>query len=764
MSSIPSRLLRALDRVGEWVGRWRPSGDPTAPKDLVWRAGLVIAVALLTVVLFPPDEIRDVPIVRAGTVASEDVIAPIDFQVRRGEEELARRRDQAELTVPPVFAVAPAAADSALARVEAYLDRVAAADVEPDAAPETLEPLNRIDGRGLGLRTSELRELLDPAVRRRLLAFAREAIPDVYSTTWLLGDRMLAAISSAQISVQHPGGEEVLVPRSEIVALGPGAEIPALERRAPELDPDLQRIALQLLPGLLPSNLEPRAGLTAVRREEARSQIDLIESEVLEGELIVGAHTRVTPAQERRIRALQAELQRRRGGGYTPEDLRVSLGRLLLAASILALFGYYLFTYRRDVFDDFRALGVIAFVWVLTIAMGAFVDGVESIPSFAVPIALASVLMAVLWDTRLSVAVTLFLAIYLASQGDLGFPLLWVGLFGGLCGGWSVRRIRRRTHFYESLLFVTAGNVLAISALALMRLWGWTDFGVGALWGFLSAALAVFLAMGLMPVLEWASGRTSDLTLLELADLNRPLLKRLLLEAPGTYHHSILVGSLAEAAAERIGGNSLMARVGAYYHDIGKVERPEYFAENQRSGVNPHNALTPRASARIVRRHVEDGVEAARAAGLPELVVEFIREHHGTTRLDYFWRKEAERVGDGEAPSADFVYPGPTPRSRETAVVMLADSVEAACRVVPDPTAERFRDTIRRVVETKLEQRQLDQAGLTFRDLAQIEDAFVSVLTGIHHHRIEYPTFAVRSTEEEDAPAGPVPRIDRSTA
>lgn len=757
-------MLRAMDAVLEAIARWRPSGDPTAPRDLAWRGGLIVAVALLTVVLFPPSQVRDVPVVRAGTVAPEDVIAPIDFTVRRDAEDLQRRRDQAELTVPPVYAVVPAAADSALARVEGYLDRVEAAGLDPDAGVEALEPLDRVDGRGLGLRVSELRTLLDPTVRRRLVAFSRAVVPEIYETSWLLQDRSLGAISSAQISVRHPEGEEVLVPRSEVVPLGPGAEIPALERRAPELDPDLRRLALQLLPGLLSPNLRPRAGLTVVRREEARAAVDSIDSEILEGELIVGAHTRVNPAQERKVQALRAELERRRGGGLTPEDVRVALGRLLLATSILALFGYYLFTYRRDVFDDLRALGVIAFVWTLTLAIGAVAEGVEGIPSYAAPIALASVLVAVLWDTRLSVAVTLFLAIYLASQGDLGFPLLWVGLFGGLSGGWSVRRIRRRTHFYESLLFVTAGHTLAIAALALMRLWTWPDLGVGLLWGFLIAALAVFLAMGLMPVLEWASGRTSDLSLLELADLNRPLLRRLLLEAPGTYHHSILVGSLAEAAAERIGANSLMARVGAYYHDIGKVERPEYFAENQRSGVNPHDALTPRASARILFRHVEDGVAAARAAGLPDVVVKFIREHHGTTRLDYFWRREADRRGEDGASVADFSYPGPTPRSEETAVVMLADSVEAACRVVADPTAERFRETIRRVMETKLEQRQLDQAGLTFRDLAEIEDAFVSVLTGIHHHRIEYPTFSVRTTEEEDVPAGPVSRLDRSTA
>jgi putative nucleotidyltransferase with HDIG domain len=368
-------------------------------------------------------------------------------------------------------------------------------------------------------------------------------------------------------------------------------------------------------------------------------------------------------------------------------------------------------------------------------------------------VALASVLVAILWDTRLSAVVTLFLAGYLAGQGSLGMPLLWTGVVGGLCGAWSVRRMRRRTHFYETLLFVAVGNLFAVGALGLMRLWGWGAFGEAAGWAFLSAGLAVFLAMGLLPILEWASGRTTDLTLLELADLNRPLLKQLLLDAPGTYHHSIIVGHLAEAAAEGIGANSLIARVGSYYHDIGKVRNPEYFVENQRQGVNPHDQLDPRTSARIVARHVADGADMARAAGLPACVLDVILEHHGTTRLTYFWHK-AEQAQERDL--GDFRYPGPRPRSKETAVVMLADSVEAASRAMQAPTAEKIRATVKRVVDMKLAEHQLEEADLTFRDLAVVEERFVTVLTGMHHQRIDYPAIPLHAlTVEERGSSAP---------
>jgi len=748
--------IRRLSRLADTL---RPTGDPTAAPDIVLRVGLVAFVAVLTLVLFPPRGGQEAPAVGVGVVAPDDVIAPFDYEVRWSEEELGRRQELAALTVAPVYAPSPDAADRGIANIEAYLDRAEATIEERDA--EALEALNRVDGMSLGLRPVELRDLADPETRQALRAFARDVVPAIYAEGWLLRAADAARVRASQISVLIPDREEIALPLQRVTALRPGAEIAALDERARQLEPGVERLARQLLPGLLAPNLEARPSLTAIRREEARRRVTPIRAEVLRGELIVGAHTRVTGEQEEKIRALAAELDRRRGG-ISPENARAGIGALLLDAAMVALLGFYLFLYRRDVFDDLRALAVLAALWSLVVGLAAFVDRVESVPGYAAPVALASLLVAVLWDTRLSAVVTLFLAGYLAGHGGLGFPLLWTGLVGGLCGVWSVRRMRRRTHFYETLLFLAAGNVFAIGCIGLMRLWGWGDFGVAVGWGSLSAGLAVFLAMGLLPILEWASGRTTDLTLLELGDLNRPLLKQLLLDAPGTYHHSIIVGHLAEAAADGVGANSLVARVGSYYHDIGKVRHPEYFVENQRRGVNPHDHLEPRASARIVSRHVSDGVKLAHAAGLPECVIDVIREHHGTTRLSYFWHKASDLE---QHDLGDFRYPGPRPRSKETAVVMLADSVEAASRMVQDPTPEKLRATVRRIVEMKLAERQLDEADLTFRDLAIVEESFVSVLAGMHHQRIEYPDVSLHEPAldvDEPAPsalsAGQPPR------
>lgn len=749
MKTVPERVRRLLT-------------DGAATHELLPRVALITALVLLTLALFPPSGGYDAPSVRVGLVAADDVIAPFDFEIQRSEQDLAALREEAALSVAPVYTRRTMAADSALTRMDAFLDRFDGLAVEEEEPADlgAIAELSRVDGRSLGLTPAELRALARPETRQELRSFARRALPRIYDERPMLSAEHLQEMPGTQIAVREPDGAEKIVPRGEVVALGPGAEMPMLERLAEPLSISSERIALQLFPALAPSNLEPRPALTAVRREEARRAVSPYEGEVLSGELIVGAHTRVTPEQARKLESLSREIDRRRGG-FSTEDARAALGTLFLNMALLSLFGFYLYLYRREVFDDFRELAVMVLIWGLVVGLAGFVHGVDGVPDHAVPVALGAVLVAVLWDARLSAVVTLFLAIYVSAQSDLGFPSLWTGLLGGLAGAWSVRTIRRRTHFYETLLFITVGHMLALGGLALLQLWGWGDFGTAVAWGGLSAALSVFLAMGLLPIMEWLSGRTTDLTLLELADLNRPLLKQLLLEAPGTYHHSIIVGNLAEAATEAIGGNSLLARVGAYYHDIGKIPRPEYFIENQRQGVNPHNAQTPAASARIVSRHVHDGVEIGGAAGLPGCVIDFIREHHGTTRLTYFWHKAEEQDPEVQRSPGDFVYPGPRPRTKETAVVMLADSVEAASRVIREPSPERFREVVRRIVEMKLDEHQLDEADLTFRDLAIVEDKFANVLTGIHHHRIDYPV-SLHAPEVRDGGADPLSSAGRA--
>jgi cyclic-di-AMP phosphodiesterase PgpH len=259
-------------------------------------------------------------------------------------------------------------------------------------------------------------------------------------------------------------------------------------------------------------------------------------------------------------------------------------------------------------------------------------------------------------------------------------------------------------------------------------------------WAGGNAVVSAILAMGFLPVFEWFTRITTDQTLLEWADPNRPLLKRLSMEAPGTYAHTINVANLSEAAANAIGANGLLCRVGVYYHDVGKMHKPQYFIENQPTGRNPHDKLKPATSAALVREHVTEGIRLAEEANLPDVLVDFIPEHHGTQDISFFYEKaRVESGGEGGPDPKEYRYPGPKPQSRETAIVMLADSVESATRALQEPTPERVGLLIDSIVEDKIRHRQLDEAPLTLREIGIIKAQFQKVLSGVYHHRLDYP-------------------------
>jgi putative nucleotidyltransferase with HDIG domain len=313
-----------------------------------------------------------------------------------------------------------------------------------------------------------------------------------------------------------------------------------------------------------------------------------------------------------------------------------------------------------------------------------------------------------------------------------------VATVGGLVGVFATRQIHRRSDVGVSGLLV--GGACAVTVIGARLLHGTVDISsiaTDAAYAFGSGILAAVITIGVLPFLEQIFGLVTPIKLLELANPAHPLLRRLQLEAPGTYHHSIMVGNLAEAAAEAVGADSLLVRVGTYYHDVGKLRRPAFFVENQVGIENPHDRMTPSLSALTVSAHVRDGLDLAREYGLPQVVADFIPQHHGTALITYFFHQALER-GDAMDEAA-FRYEGPKPQTRETAIVMLADAVEAAVRSLARPTPDRIDEVARRMIREKLEDGQMDECGLTFRDLDRVAAAFARILSGMLHPRLEYP-------------------------
>ena len=428
------------------------------------------------------------------------------------------------------------------------------------------------------------------------------------------------------------------------------------------------------------------------------------------------------------------------GPAVASRTARAWLGAFAVNALLVGGMALALRIGRPSVFASGSSFGLLASMTLVVVLAAAAATRVRPAAPELVPIAFIGVVVSAIFDRRMGMATVALVAALIASQpAYLSAAALPVLLVSGGAAALVVRPTARRDQSYLWMLVIAVASGVMIAATELAAGQGTEATLVAMAWGAGVAVASVIGAMLLMPFAESITGRETHLTLLEWGDLNRPLLQRLSLEAPGTYAHTIAIANLAEAACRAIGANALLARVGAYYHDIGKLSKPQYFVENQPRGRNLHDKLKPNTSALIIRNHVREGLELAEAEHVPRSIRAFITEHHGTGTIAYFLEKARER--DGAVPNAaEYTYPGPVPQSAETAVVMLADGAEAATRALPDPTPDRIREVIELVVRQRLEQGQLRDAPLTLRQLTVVKREFARVLGGMYHARVDYPT------------------------
>ncbi len=416
------------------------------------------------------------------------------------------------------------------------------------------------------------------------------------------------------------------------------------------------------------------------------------------------------------------------------------LAPVLVDGMILSLFWLILRYYRRETYAQLREMAFFAALIALIAFISAVLARVAPGRSELAPVPFAAILVTMLYNGRLSVFFSATVAILLGLQPGLReTDALFFGLIGGVAAGLGIRVVRRRKHLYVPIVVITAAYTLAAFAVGLRDGWSLHAIIASSAAGGANALVSASVAMLLVPLAESATHITTDVTLLELSDPGRPLLRRLATEAPGTWAHSLAMANLCEEGCNAVGANGLLGRVGCYYHDVGKLRAPLHFIENQATGVNPHDRLAPEQSAEIIRSHVAQGLGLAHDAGLPQVIRAFIAEHHGTMPINYFLERARGRDAGVPVDEGRFRYPGPRPRSAETAVAMLADTVEASVRLLHDPTLDHVRETITDLVDEKITSGQLSEAPLTLRDLGLVREAFVRTLTGMYHSRIDYP-------------------------
>lgn len=410
----------------------------------------------------------------------------------------------------------------------------------------------------------------------------------------------------------------------------------------------------------------------------------------------------------------------------------------IFVALVLGLQYSYIAKERKEIFKDSKMILMISIVSIIALVLAR---GVSIISPYLIPLACAPIILTVLIDYKVSLVINTLNILLMGVVVDFTPTILILAIVNVIIGSTSLKKIQQRNDVLYATIYMALITAIVTFTTSMLISNNINGILINTGCAVLGAIISGILALGILPFFESSFDVITNIKLLELSNPNHPIMKRLLMEAPGTYHHSMMVANLAEVAAEEVGGNAVVARIGAYYHDIGKIKRPYFFGENQKFKENPHDKITPNLSTLIIISHTKDGVELAREHKIPKVIQDIIEQHHGTTLVKYFYytlKNSSEKPE--EIKEEDFRYPGPTPSSKEAGIIMLADSVEAAVRSISEPTKGKIEEMVNNIIKDKLYSDQLVNCDLTLKDLEVIRKCFLKVLTGIYHQRIEYPT------------------------
>ena len=713
-------------------------------------------------------------------IATEPIIAPFDFGILKTEQKLEQDLDEAKKSVPYSFTRDQDFVNNQISQIDTfflYLNDINSAHDQYLASQDSLynyryEPefesfqnsfiadsttyvtlydafLNQYSfqieknqwDQLLGV-TNELSEPIN-------LENFKNSIKQICLNRWAEGllDEPLKSIESLNISIVQ-GGELVISPVKNFNDIES-----AWKKNKEEINViyedelDIKSIlSYELINEFTKPNILFDKELTVSRQKERLDKVSRFQGTVLANELIVDTNNRITENVLLKLKSLQFESGRRLGYEKATDKFREYLGAFFVVSILLFSLFAFLYIYRNHYFKNYKILilisllmyGIILFAWIVQS---------YQLPVYIIPIAMVSMLLTVLLDASVAIMISTItiLLISLLIGNDLDFAI--IQFFISFMSIFSVRRLRKRRQIIITMLLLVFCSVFVFFSVMLFKGIDFLDYNYSTV-GYLALAsfLCPILSFGLVPLFEPTFGITTDLSLIELLDYDQPLLKKLMEDAPGTHTHSVKVGTLAESCANAVGARALLCRVGAYYHDIGKVKNPEYYAENQ-IGVNKHDSISPHMSAKILKQHVTDGLDLADEYGIPSIVKDFIATHHATNRMEYFYQKALSQSDDSDTvDEKEFRYPGPKPTTKETAIVMIAEAIEAQANSIKNPTFEKFEAMIDEAIKGRLQDGQLDECPLTMSDLQKIKgrrdgkEGLLPVLSGLYHSRPEYPS------------------------
>ena len=670
------------------------------------------------------------PKLSQGQTAHEDVLASVDFRYK-DNEKTDQLREEMAAGIPQLFSLDQERIKTALSKIKRTREellKATAADTE-----KTGEHIQKAQ--------SDLRQIInidqwDENDSQKLLNSAEIGlITSSIESAFNRHREIRFFVDLSKVSL--PNSDVEIVALSELktqIDKGTASALDNSEKGSAML---AEKICASLLQS---NNFIPDAELQRKMKSLARNEVDAQYSEIKTGDRLIGKNEVVDDRHMLLLKAMQEETHKRRS---LSERWLYVLGVSMVVLLLTAISYFYFKNFHVEIFRNNTLLLLVGSLVILSLAFSKIVllfDSISPFLKYPVFAVFGSLITVMIFNVNAALFITIIISFLCGLLFGTDASYIILGLIGGFSTAFYGHKIRRRGEFIKAGMAAGLANFVVIVSFGVITNVKMPILMYQGLGGAIFGIGAVMLGAAILPVYEFLFGVTTNISLVELSDFNHPLLKRLVMEAPGTYHHSLVVGNLSEAAAEAVGANPLLARVGSYFHDIGKLKKPLYFSENEAMDKSRHDSLQPSMSSLIIISHVKDGIDLARQNKLNRRIIETMKQHHGTGCVYYFYRRALELHEHDEKPDeSDFRYPGPKPQTKEAAIVMLADSVEATSRSLEKPNSTRIESMVKDIFEGKMRDGQLDECTLTFRDLSTIGGVFSKILLGILHARVKYP-------------------------
>jgi len=709
-------------------------------KALFTKFVMGFVTTVLIVLMFPKGESIEFEVSEGSVWLYDDLIAPFSFPIKKSDEVYRREVDAAKRSVYPVFLDESANKQKSvetLKNYNTYLTKALDESIETESAavknPTFLSTPSFLSLQSLRIRERNLIKSGQP------LKNFFNAAADALSSVYVAGVLSIESGSQLRDSIAlRKGNFDTIEPINKNLFLDQAKKEIAERVNRTEFSEEIKTALLEYTTQFLLPTVVYSSELTEEETTQTQNNVSRYTGIVNENERIIAKHDRVTKEIKLKIESYKESKGELIGRGAL---ILQSVGKFFHIGLILSLLITYLYLFRKKIFFDNQKLLMFVII-ILFVSFVTFLINQVKIQAplqYLIFIPAASMILTIMFDSRIGFYSTVIIALITGALRGNDYTFMTMNLIAGGIAVYSVRDIKNRSQIFRSFLFILLGYILSIFAFGFERFSPVENLLIESAFATTNALVSPVLTFGLLIFFERFFKITTDLTLLELSNFDRPLLRELARKAPGTFNHSMTMGTMAEAAAEKIGANPLLARIGAYYHDVGKTISPQNFVENQLNNQNVHENLTPEESVGMIVQHVKEGIELAKENKLPQEIIDFIPMHHGQMVMSYFYDRAKKIYGEEKVKVDDFRYPGPKPNTKETAIVMLADGCESAVRSIENPDSTKVENVIDSIFKSRIDDRQLEESPVNFRDIKIMKEEFLNILLGQHHKRIKYP-------------------------